>query len=219
MTRRRWTLGVALVIAAGALAFAFSAVAASNQKHPPTPKKPPAQKAPVPRGAAIAAKATGAVGMDVGDVNMEDGQPMDWGTVISLPGRAKTALDDDHVVVVASQCSTVTPADPVGNGCGSESSDEDTAACPSTWANGELPSDPKAAKGFLCVYVMNGHDFGTLIGTGAIHGVSIVAGSGGSALGGKVVFTPEQGDDAFWEGVWAYNGSLSSSNKTATTAW
>jgi hypothetical protein len=211
MTRRKLTLGVALVIAAGSLAFAFSALAAGNDKKPPSPKKPPTHQAPVPRGATISAKAQGAVGMDVGDVNMEDGQPMDWGTVISLPGRAKVPLDDDHVIVVASQCSTDDPPNPTG--CGSESSDEDTALCPSTWANGQLPSNPQATKGFLCVYVLNGTDFGTLVGTGAIHGVSIVAGTGGSALGGKVVFTPEKGDDAFFEGVWAYNGSLSSLNK------
>jgi len=58
------------------------------------------------------------------------------------------------------------------------------------------------------VYVLNGNDIGTAIGGGEIHGVSIVAGNGGSALGGKVVFTPENGDDAFWEGVWAYHGSV-----------
>lgn len=205
MTKKRVTLGTALVIAAGALAFALSAIAAPSQKSPPRPQ------APAPAGPSVAAKAQGAAGMDAGDINMQDGQPTDWGTVISLPGRAKVALDDDHVVVVASQCSTVFPAVP--SGCGGTSSDEDTTACPSTWDNGQLPDNPQARKGFLCVYVLNGNDIGTAIGGGEIHGVSIVAGSGGSALGGKVVWNPENGDDAFWEGVWAYNGSLTSSSK------
>jgi len=136
-------------------------------------------------------------------VNMQDGQPVDWGTVISLPVPSKTPLDDDHVVVVASQCSTVNP--PVPSGCGGTSSDEDTSLCPSTWANGQLPDAPTAKKGYLCVYVLHGNDIGTQVGTGQIHGVSIVAGDGGSTLGGKVVWTPENGDDAFWEGVWAMN--------------
>jgi hypothetical protein len=55
--------------------------------------------------------------------------------------------------------------------------------------------------------VLNGNDIGTAVGGGEIRGVSIVAGSGGSTLGGKVVWTPENGDDAFWEGVWAFNAS------------
>jgi hypothetical protein len=194
MNRKKLSVVAGFVIAAGALAFTLSAVAQSH--------------APVPKGSGFGAKATGAAGLDVGDVNMQDTLPMDFGTVISLPAPAKIALDDDHVVVVASQCSTVFPA--VASGCGGSSSDEDTSVCPSTWSNGQLPDAPQAKKDFLCVYVLNGNDIGTAVGTGEIHGVSIVAGSGGSKLGGKVVWTPENGDDAFWEGVWAYN---SSSNK------
>jgi hypothetical protein len=191
MSRRKLSIAACLVLGAGALGFTISAFAQG--------------RSPVPRGQAFGARAMGAAGMDVGDINMQDGLPADFGTVISLPAPAKAPLDDDHVIVVASQCSTVDP--PVPSGCGGTSSDENTTICPSTWANGQLPSAPTAQKGYLCVYVLNGNDIGTAIGTGEIHGVSIVAGSGGSALGGKVVWTPENGDDAFWEGVWASNAS------------
>jgi hypothetical protein len=191
MSRKKLSIAASLAVAAGALAFALSALAQGN--------------APDPKGSGFGAKAMGAAGLDAGDVNMQDGQPMDFGTVISLPAPAKNTLDDDHVIVVASQCSTVYP--PVASGCGGSSSDEDTSVCPSTWANGQLPDAPQAKKEFLCVYVLNGNDIGTAVGGGEIHGVSIVAGSGGSKLGGKVVWNPENGDDAFWEGVWAYNSS------------
>jgi hypothetical protein len=191
MNRRKLSVAAGVVIAAGALAFTLSALA---QGH-----------APVPKGSGIGATQQGAAGFDAGDINMQDGLPVDFGTVISLSKPAHEELTDDDVVVVASQCSTVFPAVP--SGCSGSSSDEDTTKCPSTWANGQLPDNPQAKKNTLCVYVLNGQDIGTSVGGGEIHGVSIVAGSGGSTLGGKVVWTPEAGDDAFWEGVWAYNTS------------
>jgi hypothetical protein len=191
MHRRKLGIVACLVVAAGALAFTLSALAQGN--------------GPAPKGSGIGATEQGAAGFDAGDINMQDGQPTDFGTVISLTKPAHSELADDDVIVVASQCSTVFPAVP--SGCGGSSSDEDTVKCPSTWANGQLPDNPQAKKNALCVYVLHGSDIGTAIGTGEIHGVSIVAGNGGSKLGGKVVWTPENGDDAFWEGVWAYNTS------------
>jgi hypothetical protein len=191
MTKKKLSILACFVVAAGALAFTLSAFAQS--------------KSPAPKGPGFGATQQGAAGLDAGDINMQDGQPVDLGTVISLHAPAKTELTDDDVIVVASQCSTVFPAVP--SGCGGSSSDEDVSRCPSTWANGQLPDNPTAKKGTLCVYVLNGQDIGTAVGGGQIHGVSIVAGAGGSVLGGKVVWTPENGDDAFWEGVWAYNGS------------
>jgi hypothetical protein len=174
MSRKRLGIVACLAVAAGALAFALSAFAQG--------------KGPAPTGPGFGATQQGAAGFDAGDINMQDGQPVDFGTVISLTTPAKSKLTDDKVVVVASQCSTEFPAVPTG--CGGSSSDEDTAKCPSTWANGELPDNPRAQKGILCVYVLNGQDIGTAVGTGEIHGVSIVAGNGGSVLGGKVVWTP-----------------------------
>jgi hypothetical protein len=125
------------------------------------------------------------------------------GTDACVNKAAATPLTDADVIVVASPCSTVNP--PVASGCGGSSSDQDAIKCPSTWANGQLPDNPQAKKGTLCVYVLHGEDIGTAVGGGQIHGVSIIAGDGGSKWGGKVVWTPENGGDAYWEGVYAYN--------------
>ena len=137
----------------------------------------------------------------------------DFGIDQQLKKPARTALDDDHVIVVASQCSkddTPSPGtcsdsnETDGGAPYSESSDEDTTLCPSTWANGQLPSNPIASKGYVCVYVLGGTNFGTVIGTGAIHGVSIAPGDLASKLGFKIDWDPNNAGDSYVDAVWAY---------------
>ncbi len=127
----------------------------------------------------------------------------DFGVDQQLHKAAKTALDDAHVIVVASQCSdddTPTP----GTCVSTESSDEDTTLCPSTWANGGLPSSPVATKGYVCVYVLGGENLGTVVGTGAIHGSSIAPGTLASKLGFKIGWDPDNAGDTYVDAVWAY---------------
>jgi hypothetical protein len=150
---------------------------------------------------------TGAIGIDL---DCPAATCPDFGIDQQLHKAAKPALNDDHVIVVASQCSNDdTPlAGPLGcdNGDGniSQSEDEDTALCPSTWASGDLPNSPKATKGYLCVYVLGGRNFGTVIGTGAIHGSSIAPGTLASTLGFKVGWNPDTAGDSYIDAVWAY---------------
>ena len=70
-----------------------------------------------------------------------------------------------------------------------------------------LPDNPQAKKNTLCVYVLNGSDIGTAVGGGEIHGVSIVARTAAASSAARSSGRLENGDDAFWEGVWAYNTS------------
>jgi hypothetical protein len=138
----------------------------------------------------------------------------DFGVVQQLHKPPKTVLDDAHVIVVASQCtSSDTPVDPAGHPCAdnpaddsgvSQSDDEDTSLCPSSWANGQLPNKPTAAKGYVCVYVLGGTNFGTTVGTGAVHGVSIAPASLGSTLGFKIAWDPNNAGDTHVDAVWAY---------------
>ena len=127
----------------------------------------------------------------------------DFGVVQQLSKPAKPALDDAHVIVVASQCSANSTPSP-GTCPSTESSDENTTLCPSTWANGQLPNNPTAAKGYVCVYVLGGTNLGTVIGTGAIHGVSIAPGTLASTLGFKIDWDPDNAGDTYVDAVWAY---------------
>jgi hypothetical protein len=134
----------------------------------------------------------------------------DFGIDQQLHKAARPALNDDHVIVVASQCSNDETPLVGGLGCDngdaniSQSEDEDTALCPSSWANGQLPNSPKAAKGFVCVYVLGGKNFGTIVGTGAIHGSSIAPGTLASTLGFKIGWNPDTAGDSYVDAVWAY---------------
>lgn len=127
----------------------------------------------------------------------------DFGVVQQLIKPARIALDDDHVIVVASQCSANDTPSP-GTCPSTESSDENTTLCPSTWANGQLPSNPSATKGYVCVYVLGGTNLGTVIGTGAIHGVSIAPGHLASKLGFKIDWDPDNAGDSYVDAVWAF---------------
>ena len=138
----------------------------------------------------------------------------DFGVVQQLHQPAKVALDDAHVIVVASQCTTSDdPPNPTASPCRvdpdnnasaiAQSSDENTALCPSTWANGQLPSNPAASKGYVCVYVLGGTNFGTLP-TGT-YGVSIAPGTLASTLGFKINWLPTVVNDSYIDAIWAYN--------------
>jgi hypothetical protein len=159
------------------------------------------------RQAAVGASDTGAIGIDL---DCPAVTCPDFGIDQQLHKAAKPGLDDAHVIVVASQCSNdATPTvGPLGcdNGDGaiSQSEDENTTLCPSTWANGQLPNSPKAEKGFVCVYVLGGTNFGTIIGTGAIHGSSIAPGTLASTLGFKIGWNPDVAGDSYVDAVWAY---------------
>ena len=150
---------------------------------------------------------TGAIGIDL---DCPAVTCPDFGIDQQLHKAAKPALNDDHVIVVASQCSNDDTPLVGGLGCDngdgniSQSEDEDTTVCPSTWANGQLPSSPSAAKGFACVYVLGGANFGTIIGTGAIHGSSIAPGTLASTLGFKIGWNPDTAGDSYVDAVWAY---------------
>lgn len=151
----------------------------------------------------IGAKQRGAIG---GDFHRFVGvDPPDWGVDQQLHKAAKNALTDDKVIVVASQCSSTDDPPTAGSCDGSQSSDEDTAKCPSTWANDQLPDEPRATKGYVCVYVLGGDNFGTLVGTDPIHGVSDAPGDLGSKLGFKIVWGPDRNGDSYVSAVWAYN--------------
>jgi len=114
------------------------------------------------------------------------------------------------VIVVASQCSNDDTPLVGGLGCDngdgntSQSEDEDTGLCPSTWANGDQPNRPTAAKGYVCVYVLGGTNFGTIVGSGAIHGSSIAPGTLASTLGFKIGWDPDVAGDTYVDAVWAY---------------
>jgi hypothetical protein len=123
----------------------------------------------------------------------------DFGIIQQLKKPAKPALDDDHVIVVASQCSADATPSP-GTCPSTESSDENTSLCPSTWANSQLPSNPRASKGYVCVYVLGGTNLGTVTGTGAIHGSSIAPGT----LASKIAWDPDNAGDTYVDAVWAY---------------
>jgi hypothetical protein len=127
----------------------------------------------------------------------------DFGIDQQLKNAAKSTLDDAHIIVVASQCSADATPSP-GTCPSTESSDENTTLCPSTWANGQLPSNPTSAKGFVCVYVLGGTNLGTVIGTGAIHGSSIAPGTLASKLGFKIGWNPDNAGDTYVDAVWAY---------------
>lgn len=153
----------------------------------------------------------GAIG---GDFDRAPTAVPDFGAYATLKTPAKAELDDAHVVVVASQCS---PDDaPTPGTCSasnssdggapySQSDDEDTSVCPSTWANEQLLDKPTAAKGFVCVYVLGGTNFGTIIGGDAIHGVSIAPGDLGSKLGFKIAWGPDNSGDSYVDAIWAYD--------------
>jgi hypothetical protein len=150
---------------------------------------------------------TGAVGIDLDCAAVTC---PDFGIDQQLHKAANPGLDDAHVIVVASQCSNDdTPlTGPLGcdNGDGniSQSEDEDTTLCPSSWANGQLPNKPTATKGYLCVYVLGGTNFGTVVGTGAIHGSSIAPGTLASTLGFKIGWNPDTAGDSYVDAIWAY---------------
>jgi hypothetical protein len=150
------------------------------------------------RQAASGASDTGAIGIDLACPAVTC---PDFGIDQQLHKAAKPGLDDAHVIVVASQCSNDDTPLVGGLGCDngdgnvSQSEDEDTTLCPSTWANGQLPTSPRAAKGYVCVYVLGGANFGTIIGTGAIHGSSIAHGTLASTLGFKIGWNPDTADD------------------------
>lgn len=162
-----------------------------------------------PSKAAVKAGATdaGAIGIDLDCPSVTC---PDFGIDQQLHKAANPALDDAHVIVVASQCSN--DATPLVGGLGcdngdgniSESEDEDTTLCPSTWANGQLPNSPKAVKGYVCVYILGGTNFGTIIGTGAIHGSSIAPGTLASTRGFKIGWNPDTAGDTYVDAVWAY---------------
>jgi hypothetical protein len=129
----------------------------------------------------------------------------DFGIDQQLNNPAKVPLDDAHVIVVASQCSADDTPSP-GTCPSTESDDEDTTLCPSTWANGQLPNKPMTSKGYVCVYVLGGENLGTIVGTGAIHGSSIAPGTLASKLGFKIGWNPDNAGDTYVDAIWAFKG-------------
>jgi hypothetical protein len=158
-------------------------------------------------GVSLAGQSASAGSTDQGAVGIDLDCPAvtcpDFGIDQQLHKAAKPALDDAHVIVVASQCSVDAAPSP-GTCPSTESEDEDTSLCPSTWANGQLPSNPKAMKGYVCVYVLGGENLGTIVGTGAIHGSSIAPGTLASTLGFKIGWNPDNAGDTYVDAVWAY---------------
>jgi hypothetical protein len=158
-------------------------------------------------GVSLAGQAGNAGATDHGAIGIDLACPSvtcpDFGIDQQLKNPAKPALDDAHVIVVASQCSVDATPSP-GTCPSTQSEDEDTTLCPSTWANGQLPSNPRATKGYVCVYVLGGENLGTIIGTGAIHGSSIAPGTLASTLGFKIGWNPDNAGDTFVDAVWAY---------------
>jgi hypothetical protein len=191
VTRKRFIPAALLVIVVGVLAFGSVPLA----------------------GGASSSGATqrGAIGIDLDCPSVTC---PDFGIDQQLQKPAKTGLDDAHVVVIASQCSADDTPSPGtcsdsnetdGGAPFSQSEDENLTACPSTWANGQLPNSPRAASGFVCVYVLGGTNFGTIIGGGAIHGSSNAPGTLSSTLGFKVGWNPDNAGDTYIDAVWAYN--------------
>jgi hypothetical protein len=160
-------------------------------------------------GVSLAGSSTarGAGDKDRGAIGLDSDCPSvtcpDFGIDQQLHKPAKTELDDAHVIVVASQCSADDTPTP-GTCPSTESSDENTTLCPSTWGNGQLPNNPTATKGYVCVYVLGGTNLGTVIGTGAIHGSSIAPGTLATKLGFKVGWDPDNAGDTYVDAVWAY---------------
>jgi hypothetical protein len=190
LSRRKFAVAAVLTMVVGFLAFGGVSLGGQSRQ-----------------AATVGASDTGAIGIDL---DCPAVTCPDFGIDQQLHKAAKPALDDTHVIVVASQCSNDdTPnVGPLGcdngNGAISQSDDENTTLCPSTWANGQLPSSPKAAKGYVCVYVLGGTNFGTIIGTGAIHGSSIAPGTLASTLGFKIGWNPDVAGDSYVDAVWAY---------------
>jgi hypothetical protein len=178
--RRKFVLTAMLMIVVGVLAFGGVSLAGQS--------------------ANVGATDRGAIGIDLACPAVTC---PDFGIDQELHKVARPALDDAHVIVVASQCSAVVPPDP-GTCPSTESEDEDTTLCPSTWDNGHLPDNPKATKGYVCVYVLGGENLGTVIGTGAIHGSSIAPGTLASTLGFKIGWNPDNAGDTYVDAVWAY---------------
>lgn len=146
MFKRR--LAVAAILTSAVAFLAFGGVSLGGQS----------------RQAAVAgATDTGATGIDL---DCPAVTCPDFGIDQQLNKAANPALDDAHVIVVASQCSDDDTPLVGGLGCDngdgnvSQSEDEDTTLCRSTWANGQLPNNPKAVKGHVCVYVLGGANFG-----------------------------------------------------------
>jgi hypothetical protein len=180
--RKKLVVAAILMIVVGVLAFGGVSLAGSAASR------------------AVGATDRGAIGLDT---DCPAPTCPDFGVIQQLKKAAKPALDDAHVIVVASQCSATDPPAP-GTCPSTESSDENITLCPSTWANGQLPSNPSATKGYVCVYVLGGTNLGTVIGTGAIHGVSIAPGTLASTLGFKIDWDPDNAGDSYVDAVWAY---------------
>jgi hypothetical protein len=178
--RKQFVVAAILMIVVGVLAFGGVSLAGS--------------------AASGGASDRGAIGLDTDCASVTC---PDFGIVQQLKKPANPALDDDHVIVVASQCSASDTPSP-GTCPSTESSDENTTLCPSTWANGQLPNSPTSSKGYVCVYVLGGTNLGTVIGTGAIHGVSIAPGDLASKLGFKIDWDPDNAGDSYVDAVWAY---------------
>jgi hypothetical protein len=190
LSRRKFAVAGVLTMVVGFLAFGGVSLGGQSRQ-----------------AASGGASDTGAIGIDL---DCPAVTCPDFGIDQQLHKAAKPALNDAHVIVVASQCSNDDTPLVGGLGCDngdgniSQSEDEDTTVCPSTWANGQLPSSPSAAKGFVCVYVLGGANFGTIIGTGAIHGSSIAPGTLASTLGFKIGWNPDTAGDSYVDAVWAY---------------
>jgi hypothetical protein len=137
------------------------------------------QWASVPSGRTI----RGAVG---GDFDAAGPTPTDWGVVVSLPARARNALDDDDVYV---NVTTWTSGDA---GQTQPTTTDTNAGC-----SGSL-SAPTAPAGKVCIYVAGGDNATDL------NGYSVRPGTGASPYGFKLSWTNTELGDTFIDAVWAY---------------
>lgn len=122
----------------------------------------------------------------------------DFGVDQQLQRPANNVLTDSKVFVVSGQCRTDTALTVACTDVGTTSAEGSNPGCNSTYANGQLPSNPKAPPGFVCVYVLVGQNAPN------IHGVSNAPGNRGSRLGFKIVWDATATGDTYIDAVWAY---------------
>lgn len=110
----------------------------------------------------------------------------DWGAVVSLPARARNALDDDDVYVVVTTWSS-----------GAAGQTQPTTTDTNGGCTGTLGA-PTAPAGKVCIYVAGGDNATDL------NGYSVRPGTGASPYGFKLSWTNTATGDTFIDAVWAY---------------